>query len=257
MTYALITGGSKGIGKAIAIELAKKKINVLLVARSADTLRFTAKEIKDSYKVETDFLVTDLSLNNAATTVYNWCNEKNYVINILVNNAGYGLSGPFENYSIETNNNLLQLNMLALVQLTQIFLPTLKQHPKAYILNIASTTAYQAIPFLSLYAASKAFVLNFSRGLSHELKKTSVSVTCISPGPTDTDFPNRAELNDKAKNAAKKFHVSPKTVAVIAVNAMFSGKREVITGFINKLGAFLAWITPKNITESTAAKIYQ
>jgi short-subunit dehydrogenase len=257
MQYALITGGSKGIGKAIAIELAKKKINVLLVARSVEQLQLTAKEIQETHNVEVDFLATDLSLNNAATIVYNWCKEKKYTVNILVNNAGYGLSGRFESYPIEANINMLQLNMLTIVQLTHIFLPMLKQRPKAYILNIASTTAYQALPYLSLYAASKAFVLNFSRGLSYELKKTSVSVTCISPGPTDTDFPNRAELNEKAKKAAQRFHVPPQVVAVIAVKAMFAGKREVITGLINKLGAFLAWAAPKSITESTAASIYK
>src|SRR5260221_14669545 len=108
MTYALITGDSKGIGKAIAIELAKKKINVLLVARSVEQLQLTSKEIRDTYIVDVDFLATDLSLNNAAITVYNWCKEKNYTINILVNNAGYGLSGAFENYSAEANSNMLQ-----------------------------------------------------------------------------------------------------------------------------------------------------
>jgi short-subunit dehydrogenase len=257
MTYALITGGSKGIGKAIAIELAKKKINILLVARSIEQLQEATKKIKDTYGVRADYLAADLSQPNAAATVYNWCKEKQYNVNILVNNAGYALSGLFESHTAEENNNMMQLNMATAVQLSHIFLPMLKQNPKAYILNIASSAAYQAVPFLSLYAASKSFVLSFSRGLSHELKDTSVSVTCISPGPTDTDFPNRAGMHQKAKKAAEKFHVPPQSVAAIAVKAMFAGKREVITGFINKLGAFFAWLLPKNIPEATAVNIYK
>jgi len=257
MTYALITGGSKGIGKAIAIELAKKKINILLVARSVDQLQTTAKEIRDNYHVEVDFLSTDLSLSNAAQTVFNWCIEKRYSVYILVNNAGYGLSGPFESYTAERNNNMLQLNMITTTQMCHIFLPMLKQQTRAYILNIASSAAYQAVPYLSLYAASKKFVLNFSRGLSHELRRTSVTVTCVSPGPTDTDFPTRAELNEKARKAAEKFHVPPQPVAAAAVKAMFAGKREIVVGFVNKLAAFLAWLAPKSITENTAANIYK
>ena len=257
MTYALITGGSKGIGKAIAIELAKKKINILLVSRSSTALQQTAKEIKEQYGVETDYLATDLSLINAAENVFNWCNEKKYNIHILVNNAGYGLSGPFEKEPEVNNTNMMQLNMGTTVQLCHIFLPMLKQNNKGYILNIASSAAYQAVPFLSLYSASKSFVLNFSRGLSHELKNTNVSATCVSPGPTDTDFNTRAGLNEKATKAAEKFNVAPAAVAAVAVNAMFAGKREVITGFINKLSAFAAWLLPKNLIESAAVGIYK
>jgi short-subunit dehydrogenase len=257
MTYALITGSSKGIGKAMAVELAKKKTNLLLVARSADALQQLAKELKDAYGVEADYLATDLSLPNAAETVYNWCIEKKYSIHILINNAGYGLSGLFEDEPANKNANMMQLNMVTPVQLCHIFLPMLKQNPKAYILNIASSAAYQAVPYLSLYSASKSFVLSFSRGLSHELKNSGVSVTCVCPGPTDTDFNRRASLNEKATRAAEKFSVAPEEVAVIAIKSMLAGKREVITGFVNKLSAFGAWLLPKSFIENTAAKIYK
>ncbi|UAY53375.1 SDR family NAD(P)-dependent oxidoreductase [Ferruginibacter albus] len=257
MSYALITGGSKGIGKAIAIELAKKKINILLVARTEAELQITTTEIKRNYGVEVDYLATDLSLPHAASFVLDWCKAKKYTIHILVNNAGYGLSGLFESHTLQSNTNMLQLNMITTTQMCHTFLPMLKQQPKAYILNIASSAAYQAVPYLSLYAATKVFVLYFSRGLSHELKGSSVSVTCVSPGPTDTDFPNRAQLTEKAAKAAEKFHVPPQQVAVAAVKAMFARKREVVTGFVNKLAAFLAWLAPKSITESTASKIYK
>jgi short-subunit dehydrogenase len=257
MTYALVTGASKGIGKAIAIELAKRKINVLLVARSYLELQQTAEEISNTYHVSTDFLASDLSLANAATTVYNWTKEKQYAVSILVNNAGYGLSGPFEHYSIEEYTNMMQVNMLTTVQLCRIFLPELKQQPQSYILNIASSAAYQAVPLLSLYAASKAFVLNFSRGIAYELKDSRVSVTCVCPGPTDTGFNQRAQVGKKALNAAKKLNAQPQSVAATAINAMFHKKRERITGFINKLGAFFAWLLPKGFIETTSASLYK
>ncbi len=257
MTYALVTGSSKGIGKAMATELAKKKINLLLVARSADALQQLSKELKATYAIEADYLATDLSLPNAAETVYNWCTEKNYSIHILINNAGYGLSGLFENEPAAKNVNMMQLNMVTPVQLCHIFLPMLKQNQQSYILNIASSAAYQAVPYLSLYSASKSFVLSFSRGLANELKGSPVSVTCVCPGPTDTDFNRRASLNEKATKAAEKFSVTPEEVGAIAVKAMFARKRELIVGFINKLSAFGAWLLPKSLIENTAAGIYK
>src|SRR6185437_12181532 len=188
MEYALITGASKGIGKAITHELAKRKKNVLLVARSESLLKELAEEIRKTYSVEAKFLAIDLSDTFAAHRVRQWCTDNNYVVNILVNNAGYGLWGRFDTLTLEDQNNMLRLNMSTLVNLTYEMLPVLKSAQKSYILNVASTAAYQAVPMLSLYAASKAFVLSFSRGLKIELKKSTVSVSCISPGPTTSDF---------------------------------------------------------------------
>jgi short-subunit dehydrogenase len=255
--YALITGASKGIGKAIASELAAKGFNVLLVARSEPLLEQTAAEITSRYKVTADWLALDLSLPVAPQNVWDWCRARGYAVTALVNNAGYGLSGPFEKYTLQEHWNMMQLNMQTLVGLTRLFLPDLQTRDRAYILNIASSAAYQAVPKLSLYAATKAFVLAFSRGLHQELAHSPVSVTCVSPGATDTDFPNRAQLGEKGMKAAEKFNMSPAVVAGIAVRAMLSGKAEVITGFINKLGAAMAWLLPKGMVEKTAMKIYE
>jgi uncharacterized protein len=255
--YALVTGASKGIGKAIAEELAKNNFNILLVARSEEQLKKNATEIATKYKVQSDYLAIDLSSPTAPTEIFNWCTKKNYSVQVLVNNAGYGLSGNFERFSMEENTNMMQLNMITLVQLTQLFLPVLKSQGKSYILNIASSAAYQAVPYLSLYSATKAFVLSFSRGLQQELKKTSVSVTCISPGSTDTGFASRAQLGEKGLKTAEKVNMTPEAVAAISVKSMLSGKTEVIVGFINKVGAFLVWLLPKKLVETTAMKIYE
>jgi short-subunit dehydrogenase len=257
MEYALITGASKGIGRAIARELAGRGYNILLVARSEDLLQQLAGELSSRNKIGVDWLALDLSVPEAPQTVYDWCRAKGYSVSVLVNNAGYGLSGPFEKYSLHEHWNMMQLNMNTMVGLTRLFLPDLRKQPRAYLLNVASSAAYQAVPKLSLYAATKSFVLAFSRGLHQELRDTSVSVTCVSPGATDTDFPNRAQLGEKGMKAAEKFNMSPESVAFIAVKAMLARKPEVITGLINKLGAAMAWLLPKTMVERTAMKIYE
>jgi short-subunit dehydrogenase len=255
--YALITGASKGIGKEIAIELAKKKFDVLLIARSASQLEEVAKEIQSKYGVKANFLATDLSTPDVARSVYKWVKQNNYQVSVLVNNAGYGLAGSFEKFTIEQNRDMMNLNMITLTEMCQVFLPMLKSHSQAYILNIASSTAYQALPQMAIYAATKVFVLNFSRALKFELKDSPVSVTCISPGSTDTNFNDRADIPEKARKASEKVVMTPQDVAKTSVDAMFAGKTEVIPGFVNKLGAFLAWLAPKAITEKVAAGIYQ
>lgn len=256
MSYALITGASKGIGKAIATELAARKQDVLLVARSAALLQETAAELAQAYQVKTDCLAIDLSAPGAGEAILAWIKEKEYTVNILVNNAGYGLSGDFDSYTLEDNRAMMQVNMNVPVELTHLLLPMLKQQ-KSYILNIASSAAYQAVPGLSLYAASKSFLLNFSRGLRHELKQSEVSVTVVSPGGTDTDFANRAQVSAKAVKAGEKLNMTPTAVAQQAVRAMYAGKAEIITGFVNKLGAALVWLLPKKLTEATAANLYK
>lgn len=257
MSYALITGASRGIGLAIATELARRNYNLLLVARSGDQLQQLARQLAADYKVKVDTLAVDLSDPAAPQQVVDWCKNSQYDVSILVNNAGYGLSGQFEQYSLSENLAMMQVNMTSLVQLTQLMLPELRRQPRGYVLNIASSTAYQALPGMSLYAATKVFVLNFSRGLHHELAGTSVSVTCISPGATDTGFNDRAQINQKAREAAKKITMTPEAVAKQSVEAMLAGKAEVITGGINKLGAFAAWLLPKGLVEKTAYKIYK
>jgi short-subunit dehydrogenase len=257
MEYALVTGASKGIGKAIATDLAARGYNVLLVARSEELLSHEASRIATIYPVKTDYLALDLSNTDAPQTVFDWCRAKGYTISVLVNNAGYGLSGPFEKYSTESHLNMMTLNMGTLVALTRLFLPDLKSQPKAYILNISSSAAYQAIPLLTTYAATKAFVLTFSRGLHQELRKTGVSVTVVCPGATDTDFSNRAQIGAKGMKAAERLNMTPESVARLATHALFARRTEVITGFVNKLGATLAWLLPKSFVERTAGKIYE
>jgi short-subunit dehydrogenase len=256
MPFALITGASKGIGKSIAEQLAARGFDLLLIARSADLLEHVAKEISLATNKNCQWLALDLAEDQAAESVFEYCNKNQFVVSVLVNNAGYGLSGRFEKYSAQEHTDMLRVNIITLTKLTRLFLPSLLKQPAAYILNISSSASYQAVPLLSAYAASKAYVLSFSRGLFQELKNTTVSVTCICPGPTDTNFVNRANVGTKGQKAAERFNMSPQTVARIAVDSLFRRKPEVITGSLNKLSAFFAWLLPKSIVEKIAMKLY-
>ena len=256
MPFALVTGASGGIGLALAKELASRKHDVLLVARTAESLRKNAEDIHQRFGVQADYLAVDLSAPHAAAEVYQWTRRKNYTIDILINNAGFGSWGTFDEIDEKEFNGMMQVNMVTLAELCRAFLPELRQQPKAYILNVASTAAYQAVPTLSLYAATKGFVLLLTRGLNHELRGTSVSASCLSPGPTSTGFIDRANLG-MIRERAEKFSMTPEAVAKAALKGMYAGKAEIIPGLPNWLSAKLAEIVPKGIPEGIAKNLYK
>ena len=259
MSYALITGASKGIGKEFAISLAKRKYNLLLVARTEGLLSELAAELQKKYGVTVNYKAVDLSPATAAQDIIEWCKKGGYDINVAVNNAGYGLNGAFEKVSLEEQINMMNLNMNTLVQLTHFTIPLLRKYSgKSYILNVASTAAYQSVPYLGVYSATKAFVLSFTRALRQEMKGSNVSVTCLSPGAVETHFMERAGM-DKVKKIvkqAKKVEMQADVVAEFGIKAMLGGKAEVIPGFINKIGAFANRIVPKNVVEGVAKGLY-
>lgn len=255
MSYALITGGSKGIGKEIGYLLAAKGYNLLLVARSETELLQTKLEIETKFSVKVDVLSVDLSILAAPKQVLDWCNNNKYDLSILINNAGYGIWGLFEKSTLVEQLNMIQLNVNSLVELTYLFLPILKNVPKAYIMNVASTAAYQAVPSLAAYAATKSFVVLFTRAIRFELKNTAVSVTCLSPGATATNFTNRAGMQ-AMQAVADKFNMNADIVAKIAVEGMFANKAEIIPGFVNWISTMGTYFLPKSIIEGIAANLY-
>jgi short-subunit dehydrogenase len=257
MSYALITGASKGIGREIAFELARRKYDLILVARSSDLLKTLADQLQSEFGVTCHYLSADLTTDIGIEKTVSIVTEKNLSLSILVNNAGYGLWGRFDEVSIEEVNSLLRINVFLPANLTYKLLPELKKSKEAYILNIASTAAYQAVAKLSVYAACKSFMILFSRGLHYELKSTNVSVTCVSPGTTDTNFMDAAGMHSESiRKKADKVKMKPSTVAKIAVDSMFKKKNEVIPGWLNKISvAIIPWV-PKFLTEKIAADIY-
>lgn len=257
MAFALITGASGGIGLDIARELAQRKVDLLLVARSEKNLSKAKKEITEQYGVRVEYLSSDLSNPGGVSSVLSWISKNNFQVSILVNNAGYGIWGRVDNTGWTDLNNMMRLNIVSVVELCHALLPELKKHAQSYILNVASTASYQAIPTLATYAASKSFVLLFTRGLRRELKKNNVSVTCLSPGATSTNFVDRAGMNDELKTKAEKFSMKSTDVARIAVKGMFNKKAEIIPGFMNWFTVQMTYLVPKAIPESIAEGLYR
>jgi short-subunit dehydrogenase len=255
-SYALITGASKGIGRAMAIQLAGAGYNLLLVARSKTELKELAEHIINKHHVEALYLAIDLSEDKAAKAMADWCTNLDIQLSVLINNAGFGLWGNFDELGLPEQMSMLKLNINAVIEITHRLLPLLKKQQQAYVLNVSSTAAYQALPTLALYAASKAFILSFSRAIRYELKDTSVSVSVLSPGPTDTGFAHRAGM-DALADLAEKFNMQPKDVARIGLKGMFAQKAEIIPGLLNKLSAYGAKHLFKAWIERISAGLYQ
>jgi short-subunit dehydrogenase len=256
MAFALITGASGGIGLSLAQELAERKFDLLLVARSEDKLAEAKKNLEAQYPIKVEYLSTDLSKPGSAAVVVDWISKNSFDVSILINNAGYGIWGTVDKTPVAQLANMMQLNMVTIVELCHTLLPELKKHPQAYILNVASTAAYQAVPTLSTYAATKAFVVLFTRGLRKELKDSSVSVTCLSPGATSTNFIDRAGM-ESLKERAEKFSMGAPEVAKIAIRGMFRKRAEVIPGLVNWLSVQFTYLLPKPMIENIAAGLYK
>ncbi|WP_310394474.1 SDR family oxidoreductase [Hymenobacter sp.] len=255
--YALVTGASRGIGRAISLRLAQGGYDLLLVARSEDQLAALAQEIRAKHQCQAHVLALDLAAPGAAETVVAWAAQQTNQLALLVNNAGYGLWGRFEQLGLAEQQNMLQLNMALPVALTHALLPALHRAPHGFVLNVASTAAYQAVPSLTLYAASKAFLLSFSRGLRYELKATNVSVSCLCPGATATSFADRAGMGAELQATANKVSMSADAVAEAAVAGLLAGEAEIIPGVLNKVSAGLTSVVPKSLVEKIAAGIYE
>jgi short-subunit dehydrogenase len=254
--YALITGASKGIGKSIAWLLAQKGYNLLLVARSEDDLKTLSVAIKSAHHVDVHYHLADLSNTGAAAQIVAWYTSLALPLSVLVNNAGYGQWGNFDELPLPDQMEMMRVNVDVVVELSHYFIPFLKLQQQAYILNVSSTAAYQAVPTLAIYAASKAFILSFSRALRYELKNTSVSVSCLCPGPTDTGFAHRAGM-DALADLAAKFNMTSDDVAAAGLAGMFANKAEIVPGFLNKLSATAARHSPKRFIERVTAGLYQ
>jgi len=256
MSYALITGASGGIGLCIAEQLALKGYNLLLIARSESKLSEIKAKLSNQYKVQIQYLTLDISSNHSHQQIKEWVLINNWSVSILVNNAGYGLWDSVEESSLADLQNMIQLNTTSVVNICHTFIPILRKSDKSYIMNIASTASYQAVPYLSTYAATKSFIVLFTRGLRWELKDSSISVTCVSPGATSTGFIDRAGM-DKLREKAEKFSMKPELVARIAVRAMLNKQAEVIPGFANWLSVQLTYILPKSLIEKIALGLYK
>ncbi|WP_336790282.1 SDR family NAD(P)-dependent oxidoreductase [Paenibacillus sp. MMO-177] len=245
MKTALITGASSGLGYEFVKRFAQDGYHLVLVARSGQKL----EEIKKTYKdIHVTVIQKDLSKPGAAKEVFDEVEKQFVTVDVLVNNAGFGLLGKFDELDIRKQLDMIQLNIAALTELTYYFLQNMKKRNTGKILNVASTAAFQPGPMMNIYYATKSFVLSFSEALVEELSGTGITVTTLCPGATKTNFGTVAAVeNTKMFSRA----MDSEEVVKIGYNAMMKGKRVVITGGMNKAGALGAKFLPRSL----AAKI--
>jgi len=251
MPTALITGASAGIGAAFAQELAARRMNLVLVARSEAKIQQLAQQLQAQYKIQVDFLAQDLTEPSAAKAVFDAVTQKGLTIDLLINNAGFGDYGSFAELDGEQQVKMIQLNILALVDLTHHFLPGMRQRRSGSIINMASTAAFQPMPYFSVYAASKAFVLSFSEAMWAENNSYGVRVLAVCPGPTETKFFQDANFPRFLASVAAKNYTSTDVVVREALQALEKNQSTIVPGAIgNQLVANIHRFLPRETLAS-------
>ncbi|TVQ44600.1 MAG: SDR family oxidoreductase [Gloeocapsa sp. DLM2.Bin57] len=229
MNNALITGASQGIGEAFAQELASRKTNLVLVARSADKLQELAKQLQDQKQIKVEVIPLDLTAPGACQQLYQRVSDLGIEIDLLINNAGFGDYGAFADRKLAKQLEMIQLNITALVELTYLFLGEMQQRQRGAILNISSIAGFQPLPYLSTYAATKAFVLSFSESLWAENRTSGVKIMAVCPGPTESNFSQVAEFPKSNSNSPSKA-ASAIQVVKEALQALEKDQPTVVTG---------------------------
>jgi short-subunit dehydrogenase len=255
MGTALVTGASGGIGKELALQCAGDGHDVVLTARDEAALREVAAEIEALYQVRTHVLPCDLSEAGAPARIADRLRSQNITVDILINNAGFGALGPFLSVDLATEIGMIELNITALTSLTRLLAPGMVQRKRGFILNVASTAAFQPGPLMAVYYASKAYVLFLSEALSNELKDTGISVTALCPGPTRTEFQAAAGMGDV--KMLRRPLMDATSVARIGYRGMKRGKRIVVPGFLNKLAAQAYRLAPRGLLTAMVRRIQE
>jgi uncharacterized protein len=243
---ALITGASSGIGKAFAQELAKRQMNVVLVARSADKLHQLSQQLTQAYGIQAEVIATDLTEAGAALQVYKTVRARQLKINLLINNAGFLNYGAFEQIALDRDHQQVALNVMALVDLTHVFIPDLLAHGAGGIINLSSSGAFQPMPYMAVYGATKSFVLSFSEALWAEYRHRGLRVLALCPGPTKTSALVNVFDNGKA--------TAPEQVVREALQALDRQRSYKIPGIGNY---FLANTVPRLLPRRIVAQIME
>ncbi len=252
-TTAIVTGASSGIGLELAKLLAASHHQLVLTARNTSALQRLADECRNNYGVTVDIIPIDLATVTGAEELVAELNRRNVAVDILINNAGFGTHGKFWENNAAEESALLQVNVVALAQLTRLLLPAMVTRGRGKILNVASTAAFQPGPLMANYYASKAYVLSLSEALSNELKHTGITVTALCPGPTLTNFQNRAGMS--ASKLSGVAGLSAADVAMAGYNGLMSGRRVVVPGFKNRLLVGVSRFAPRRMVMNVVRKL--
>ena len=253
---ALITGASSGIGLELARLFAKDRCHLVLVARESERLRKAAAGLQQISGTAPRVIAFDLADPRSPAAIH--AELKDTPVDYLINNAGFGLGGPFSTTDRTTELEMIQVNVTSLVDLTKLFLPGMLARKSGRIMNVASTAAFQPGPLMAIYYASKAFVLSFSEAVAEELAGSGVTVTAFCPGPVASDFQRRAGIeNVKLVKNQSMGMMTAEEAARIGFNGMMKGKVIVIPGFLNKLGVQSLRVGPRAIIRKAAKKLQE
>jgi len=252
---ALITGASSGIGLELAHLFGHDGYRLVLVARNRGALRLLGDELQARYGVEVRVSPKDLAHPASPVELYQELQEAGIVLDVLVNNAGFGASGPFFRTDWNIEAEMMQVNMVALTHLTKLFLPQIRAR-EGKVLNVASTAAFQPGPYMAIYYASKAYVLHFSEALAEELSGTGTSVTCLCPGPVETNFQKRAGI--AGSNLLRSpLLVDVREVARAGYEGMQRGKRLVIPGWKNQTVMEALRLSPRRLVVKMVSRMHE
>jgi uncharacterized protein len=255
MTTALITGASSGLGEEFAYQLARERYDLALVARRKDRLEQVAAKARQLGAANVSIFASDLSAPGAAAALHSEVTNAGLEIGYLVNNAGFGTHGAFAELPIDRELEEINLNVSALVALTRLFVPAMAARRSGTIINVASTAAFQAVPWMATYAATKAFVLSFSEALARELKETGVTVLALCPGPTRTEFQSVADTDNAAMpNFA---YMDAATVVAQGIESARRRKAVRINGVINFLMAQSTRLAPRALATMIAGAMFR
>lgn len=241
----LVTGASSGIGLELAKCFAAEKSNLILTARSTDALEKLAAELRGQFQIQTHVITADLAKSESPQQIFDAVNRAGLTVDVLVNNAGFGLHGRFAELPLRRQMEMIQINVAALTELAGLFLPDMIARRRGGVLNVGSVAGFLPGPNMAIYYASKAFVLSFSEALREELRGTGVTVTDLCPGPVETNFSQVARSHRRRKTRAKK--MSAAAAARIGHAEFRAGKLISIPGGSNKLLAALASTLPRRL----------
>ncbi len=255
-TITLITGASSGIGLELAIVFAGHGHNLLLISRNEIELKKISAELIEKYNVSVRYLSKDLSQAESIQEVYSYCQENELIVENLVNNAGFGDFNLFKDSNIKRQLDMINLNIRAVVHLTHLLLPKMIKNQSGKILNVASTAAFQPGPLMSVYYASKAFVLHFSEAIANELKPDNITVTALCPGPTKSNFKLTANLENSRLMKTRKIPTSKK-VAEYGYKSLMKGKVVAIHGKRNYILAQVVRLLPRSTVVKMVRKLQE
>ncbi len=253
--WALVTGASSGLGELFAREYAKRGYNVVLCARRRERLQTLSDELCEKHAVQTHILAADLSESGAAARIKSDLDEHRIRIDRLINNAGAGLHGSFLDSDADAVSRMLQLDIVALTELTHVFGKDMALRGRGRILLVSSLLGYQATPGYAAYAAAKAYVLLLGEALHEEFAAHGVSVTVLSPGLTATEFV--ASANQPMSGLLRSMQMAPEPVVQAGVEALEAGRASVVAGLMNKLSAQSNRFTPRVMQRRMMRKIMQ